>query len=84
MSRMVAGVVHIIMEKSLFIILEKLLVGIKLIILSKIAKIIQKSLKNYKPMNFHISSEGKPYAIAEEILALEHVQEDLKLFEKLK
>lgn len=52
--------------------------------MSKIAKIIQKSLKNYKPMNFHISSEGKPYAIAEEILALEHVQEDLKLFEKLK
>lgn len=45
---------------------------------------LERKAKEYRPKNFYVSSEGKPYAIPEEVLALKHVQEDLKLFEKLK
>lgn len=47
-------------------------------------KYLERKAKEYRPKNFYISSEGKPYAIAEEILKLKHVQEDLKLYEKLR
>lgn len=47
-------------------------------------KYLERKAKEYKPKNFYVSSEGKPYAIAEEVLALPHVQEDLKLYKKIK
>ena len=47
-------------------------------------KYLERKAKEYKPKNFYVSSEGKLYAIAEEVLALKHVREDLKIWEKLK